>query len=149
MGRTRKILGTGAAALAITLAGTPAHADTGDRTISFSDTDVRLATNQCAGSDGWFRPVGGAPGRPSGLYAFAGAGRGSCMARVRIVYVRTWSGPVYSTAYRYASAGTVNTTAVDSGFRCYWEFGVRRNNGTYYTRAMVYPSTPRPAGCPS
>ncbi|GAA2656741.1 hypothetical protein GCM10010307_70680 [Streptomyces vastus] len=125
----------------------PAQAASGDRTIQYDDNNVRLGTNQCAESHGSFVPLGGAPGSPSGLIATASSGTGNCSSRIRIVYVERWNGPVRQTARRTAGPGSATVVAADSGFRCYVEFGVRRNDGTYFTRFMISPN--RPAGCPS
>ena len=133
-------------ALALVLTTTqPAFAATGDQTFTINDRSVEFKSNQC--SAGWvFTGITGGPvPNPTNLSLLAKGYAQGCVVRARLIFVDA-SGVRRTTPYIYAynkgQAGSINYYSVR---RCYTEAGVRRTDGTYYTRSMINPN--RPNGC--
>lgn len=147
----RKLLIALGGALMMALTLTPAaHAAAGDQTVIHNENEAWLKTNQCNGgygANGYFVPRGGAPGQPSELIALAtAAGSSKCQSRIRMLYVPTWNAKPVMTGYVYRTNTNQPAGVVRSGIRCYVEFGVRRNDGTFFTRFLINPN--RPPHCP-
>ncbi len=111
-----------------------ANAVTGDRTFYNTKVAAELATNQCRSA--WVQTVnegGPYPATTNTEVYFAGSYSG-CYTRARILFVK--NGVLTRTGYSYTgtSGGYIAAVGVH---RCYTEFGVRRTDGTYYTRFQI------------
>lgn len=137
----------GAIALALTVA-SPASAQAGDVTYNHNSTYSELGSNQCSvASFNTF--VGGGPFPASTtMQATLQGYKSTCKIRVRFSYMTSVNGTNLISGYYYLSGANLGgTPQYQNVYRCYTEVGVRRNDGTYYTRFQISNSAAQ-AGCP-
>jgi len=139
-------LGALIAVCALSLAAPLALADRGDKTLAISEFGADLKTNQCPGAS-LTMAITGAPEVPDDYDIYIGSGYSSCTERVRFFGIKGDGHTAFRTKYVYAPDGSENVLPVDNVYRCYVEFGVRRKNGTYFTR-FILPDKPEVDTCP-
>lgn len=139
----------GAALIWPVVAPSVAAATPGDETLSYGPYSVELATNQCKGASDVITTQGGPYPARTDIVVYAVNAYSSCVSRVKLVY--TDGRRSFSTGYAYSPGRKENAVAAMGVYRCYVEFGVRRNDGSYYTRNQVNNTHNRemPAGCPA
>lgn len=137
MNRLATVAAVAAATVLSTTAG--ASAATGDATLGTDGSyNIEMKTNQCAGASSYTHVD------DLGTWAYVNGAYSSCVTRVRLKYVS--NGTAHFTNYAYAYGNQTNLASVSApAVRCYTEVGVRRNDGTYYTRSLLNPN--RPNGC--
>jgi len=135
------------AAASITVLGAPqALGAGGDETQAISSHSAELGTNQCKGAS-LSSVVNGAPGVPDDYDIYLSSPYSSCTARARFVGVASDGKTVVKTDFVAMRNGEESTLPVNKVYRCYIEFGVRRNDGTYYTRNL-FPEQQENKNCP-
>lgn len=121
----------------------PAAAQPGDRTTNYNNHGVEFATNACPGAFGQIT-VQGFPDSPDNYQVYFGGQ--DCTVRARFVGVADDNRTVVDTGYATTSNND-GFFAVANVYRCYVEFGVRRLDGTFYTRSVL-PDTQESPNCP-
>ncbi|MBW0104250.1 hypothetical protein [Pseudonocardia sp. KRD291] len=140
--RRAGVASLGIVAATAVVAAPSASADTGDGTPAQSENTITMTTDKCPGADGRAIPSG-SPNTPTNYQVYFGGPGAGCVMRARLVGVR--NGQVVDTGYKVASGN--NGYFVAKGLnRCYLEFGLQRQNGTFYTRSISPRSAP--SQCP-
>lgn len=112
---------------------------TGDRTITYADSEIMLASNDCSAAYvNWWSDGGpnGAVGTYNSIFANDSS---SCTSRVQFRWMtkRANVGGVHKqSGYLYRSTTSPGAYAF-RGLRCSTEFAVRRDDGSYFTRTQI------------
>lgn len=129
------------------LFGSPASAQAGDVVIHHDQTITELRTNDCTSSRAQTLLYKGPFPRPTDISVIWGPDTSGCKMRVRVKYVRTIDGPVITSPYHYTIDPDGALISFTNVFRCSTEVGLRRKDGTYFTKIQRGGSADA-AGCP-
>ncbi|TCJ30154.1 hypothetical protein [Nocardioides jejuensis] len=142
----RKLLLLILACIAIVGVTSPAsQAQTGDGVVNASDNHATdLYTNQCRGANLYSDVQGpGSYDQPGQVAIYLTNQYDPCVSRSRLKYVRDYnSGAAAYTGWHTLSGHSSTVYGEFSVIRCWTEVGLRRNDGSYYTRYQYNPSRP-------
>ena len=134
--RTGKVVAATLASLALAVAfSTTAQAAPGDQVLARGTNALELATDACKAAN--FRyTVEGSPDTPNNYTIFVDSVTDpTCTTRFRFTGVK--DGAVFTTPFATTEPGQPGATRVENAERCSIEFGVQRQDGSYFTQYLV------------